>query len=794
MLRISRTFGLLAVLAFGFEPAFGFSLIGPFNEPFEVVDLGFNVSGREDAGAPKNLGEEYRHNTPVLYYAYDANFLDYFGAAGTVSVDQAFAVFNNLTNVSAYSPDLSEIPLEGTRNNVRAQTLSLMDLKSATMSLIIENLGLADPIRYMWNLHDRYLPPGGKGCPITSDYTYTLVMRNFDATLGNSLTQYKTSSYVNGELYAYGIWDYCGTPPAGSGLAPAEAIEIPVDTDYETRLPVASGTGWAIFSSVVEPVASYGIGAGYFYTGLTRDDVGGLRYLLQANNMNVESAAPNSQLLITNSAPQAIYTSNLTLFAAQALTNDAAGLIALYPGLIDTSVAVSIAPVWTTNAIPYFTNAPWEPPGAAPVLAWSTNIVFTTLTYYQHSFGNVFVVSNISGQTWVASPMTTIPPPNGYAFAAFQKVSITNAVPPYSLPGTFVLSTNISTTRFLTNVVVGDFFISTTNFACGVSIGSLLASYPGPVTNVLLSTTNAVLTTTTNTTTTTGTNAQSFTENLIIFATNHVFVARSIDCVADTPELRQGIEKINFIRRDYDSLLSRIYYAVTNEYILNAVSNNAIVPQRVQRVVSAPDIVITATDLATGPAGSLFANADARSFPNFNVANVYPGLAGPGTIDPPLTITFSKASPIWITPEFLAASSTNSFLEQVNQLPFVFWGSYDGTTNAPVVYPNDKSLADLEDQVLVQISLQGSSDGTVGRAFSDQLQLKAYTPNWDSTSYTWGLAPSSPGLPPGLNLDPSGLISGTPTQDGSFDFIILVTDSQGRTVERSFSIKIVPSP
>ena len=43
---------------------------------------------------------------PTVYYAYDVNFLDYFGSNGVVSVDGAFAVMNSLTNVSSYSPSL----------------------------------------------------------------------------------------------------------------------------------------------------------------------------------------------------------------------------------------------------------------------------------------------------------------------------------------------------------------------------------------------------------------------------------------------------------------------------------------------------------------------------------------------------------------------------------------------------------------------------------------------------------------------------------------------------------------
>ena len=88
---------------------------------------------------PKILGEGYRRNTPVMYYAYDANFLDFFGSNGVAAVDSAFAILNNaftnnptgMTNgLDGYSASLSEFPLESQSINYQAQSLGLMDLKS----------------------------------------------------------------------------------------------------------------------------------------------------------------------------------------------------------------------------------------------------------------------------------------------------------------------------------------------------------------------------------------------------------------------------------------------------------------------------------------------------------------------------------------------------------------------------------------------------------------------------------------------------------------------------------------
>ena len=107
MLRIARIIACLALLALGTQPAAGFSLLGPLaNSPdtWQIPDIGYGLA--EDIGAPKNLGEEYRWNTPVIYYAFDQSFLDYFGSNGVWAVEQAIAVLNGLTNFSPIQPGL----------------------------------------------------------------------------------------------------------------------------------------------------------------------------------------------------------------------------------------------------------------------------------------------------------------------------------------------------------------------------------------------------------------------------------------------------------------------------------------------------------------------------------------------------------------------------------------------------------------------------------------------------------------------------------------------------------------
>jgi len=57
-------------------------------------------------------------------------------------------------------------------------------------------------------------------------------------------------------------------------------------------------------------------------------------------------------------------------------------------------------------------------------------------------------------------------------------------------------------------------------------------------------------------------------------------------------------------------------------------------------------------------------------------------------------------------------------------------------------------------------------------------------------SYTWALEPFQPTLPPGLTLSSGGLLSGTPTAVGRFNFNVIVTDSAANSQRGYFEVSI----
>jgi hypothetical protein len=785
MLQLLKKILWVGLLAFGWQTAFGYSLLGPsgtyttttlpttFSDKWQTVDIGFDpipayngappyIGVNNLATGPKNIGEGYRRNTPVIYYSFDQNFAGFFGVYGEQAVDSAMAVLNNaftnnpltgqyLTNgVDSYSPDLSEYPLQSLSQNYNLSAVNLLDVKSQTLALMMEQLGLADAIRYVWILHNRThigtIPP----CPGNMDYL--VAMRNFDI-MASPLTQSQYSAYVNGVLYTYTIpVDNCGALP---GPPDTDAVELPSDPLTQQNYPVASGGQAAVGS----------LPTGFFYTGLTRDDMAGLRLLYSSTPSYTESAAPNSTplsgggLTITNLNDEFVLTtSNLTLLTLASLTNNPAALQTLYPGLVISSVITNF------------------------------NGSFT------YTFANV-VIYTLATNSLVR-----------------YQIQTTTIKPAIGAPaGTMTTTTTTKSTSFRTNIVSGDFFLIPTNL-CGLEILSVLTNNVVAITNLLgtSATTNGTTTTITST-------------NVVVVSTNHVlwvapceFIGGSSGTNSTTGEY-EGIEKIQFVRvpdQNIDPLTGNFIQPITNTYTLTVKppDSSQTTVQTFQRVLTRPDILFSAADLLPGPEEENDWVPPYSRTINFNLTHIPLNSAGPGTIDPPSTVTFDKVGPVFenvSAPYFLLNGPDAAYLQ------YFVWGSFDGSTNDPVVYPNGTSIAMLESEALIQISPATLPDATNGVPYYYYTSVvtnivtngvtNAVTNTVTSAvtisvtgggpAYTWMLATNSPGLPTGLSLQgltSTCVISGTPINNpaGTYDFIVQMNDSSARSVQMDYSITI----
>jgi hypothetical protein len=243
------------------QQSVAFSPMGP-KEVWQIPSVG---NYDPDISGPRNIGDQYRLNSPIITYAFDPTFVDYFGRDGMKAVEEAIAIFNKLPRASRASKNLTEfLTDDAMRSNERAGAVNLIDLKSMTLNLLIEHMGLIGE-RFVFNLRERQVP-GGSPPPCT--FNYTTVIRNFDP-----ITR-APSRYVNGTTYSYSIFDTCPDGPGG------EAVEFAVDP---TDIPFSA-------------VASYSdsVAIGRYFMGLTRDDFGGLRYLYERSRWTEESLTSNA--------------------------------------------------------------------------------------------------------------------------------------------------------------------------------------------------------------------------------------------------------------------------------------------------------------------------------------------------------------------------------------------------------------------------------------------------------------------------------------------------------------------
>jgi hypothetical protein len=445
MLLFFKRFMLVAAATlFLAQNASGFALMGP-RDTWQVSTIGYDpLGGNFDLGGPKNLGEEWRWPIPEITYGYDESFLNFFGTNGMNAVNAAFEAFNReMTNFSGLSfAALRAKPLQTRRLHMTAQTLGVLDVKSAAMSLIIEHLGLDSAERYTWTLRSR-------ATPAPNVTNYIVIQRNFDPFT------YTPTPYVNGALYSYQIKSY----PARFNTVDFESTSVfPVrQSQQETPITLSATIGDDLTS-----VPDLSLKPGVYYAGLTRDDIGGLKYIYSRDNVNTEDViagttnrvvdlrttvylqgidafgfftnaflnSPSNLLtqfpalqfalrtntvfgiasnilstnvIITNVTSSGPFTDygNLTIitnldlftFSEMSRTNGTGLLQTLAPGLIITST--NTFPEVVTNEVYYLTNYPWMPAGSFPVVA--TNFVKSIETRYKYTYLNV--VTNYKSST-----------------------------------------------------------------------------------------------------------------------------------------------------------------------------------------------------------------------------------------------------------------------------------------------------------------------------------------------------------------------------------------------------------
>ncbi len=263
---VNRIAIILLLLLFAVLPrVYGFSLMGPY-PPWMKESNGYRQAS--DIGGVVDIGEEYRWNVPVLTYAFDQSFIDYFGANGVAAVEQAIQILNDLPPASEMV--LSNYPTTSWFHGTYGTNL-IVDVKLATLVVLLEQLGLTDPQRYAFTIEK------------TDGFFWQTVTNNHGA--GYYLQQYcpeyighhnfdpetfLPSESVNDELYEFVVLN----------LAPESGYVYPITVDDSIV-----GVAPSVASFMSAPLEEY-----VFSTDtLSRDEIGGLQFLLSSNNVNFET-------------------------------------------------------------------------------------------------------------------------------------------------------------------------------------------------------------------------------------------------------------------------------------------------------------------------------------------------------------------------------------------------------------------------------------------------------------------------------------------------------------------------
>jgi len=146
--------------------------------------------------------------------------------------------------------------------------------------------------------------------------------------------------------------------------------------------------------------------------------------------------------------------------------------------------------------------------------------------------------------------------------------------------------------------------------------------------------------------------------------------------------LRLGVNKVTFVPQPVDPVTGA-FLSATNQFTDTYVTNSQAIQQLLARVTTQPDFIFSATDLVATTAW--FDRTGTTNWVNNGALNGPPSSPGPGVIQGPVRIVFNKFGNVWES-----ASDNVSEIAASQQVP-VYWGIFDGSTNAPVIFPSSSN-------------------------------------------------------------------------------------------------------
>jgi len=172
--------------------------------------------------------------------------------------------------------------------------------------------------------------------------------------------------------------------------------------------------------------------------------------------------------------------------------------------------------------------------------------------------------------------------------------------------------------------------------------------------------------------------------------------------------LRPGVDVLRFVKVDFESVVGQTFL-YTNIYTAVTVTNGVRFTNTYQIIQGGPNFLFVASELPINRPNeipSLIGRSGAAPPAWINDAGINgvgnQGAAGPGIIDGTVQITFSKIGPSITNTQ--PGDDSEETARNASILGFtganLIWGSFDGSTKPPIVYPEDVTLQDLENLVL----------------------------------------------------------------------------------------------
>ena len=139
----------------------------------------------------------------------------------------------------------------------------------------------------------------------------------------------------------------------------------------------------------------------------------------------------------------------------------------------------------------------------------------------------------------------------------------------------------------------------------------------------------------------------------------------------------------------------------------------------------------------------------------------------------------------WTQLDSMTRNQMSPGMTATNTFSFAILGNNDdGGISEGEVWADNFRLAS---SAPLAVTTHALPNGTNGVAYSQQLSAAFGQP-----SYTWSLLSNS--LPSGLALATNGVISGTPTANGTFNFTVKVTDALSATATQALTLTVVGPP